>query len=71
MDHLAPEVHTDQVTSVKTDVWALGMTIYRHLHGDAFYIQRLAGLGVADLVKAGGFPANCAGCPISRRNGER
>jgi serine/threonine-protein kinase len=37
LDHLAPEVHKDQVTSVKTDVWALGMTIYRLLHGEQFY----------------------------------
>jgi len=63
MDHLAPEVHTDQVTSVKTDVWALGMTIYRLLHGDAFYIQGFAGLDVADLVKAGGFAGKLCWLP--------
>jgi serine/threonine-protein kinase len=36
-DHLAPEVYSDHVTSVKTDVWALGMTIYRLLHGQNWY----------------------------------
>lgn len=36
-DHLAPEVHTLGVATVKTDVWALGMTIYRLLHGKNWY----------------------------------
>ena len=36
-DHMAIEVWHDEVTSVKTDVWAYGMTIYRMLHGKVFY----------------------------------
>jgi eukaryotic-like serine/threonine-protein kinase len=36
-DHLAPEVLNGGPTSVKTDVWALGMTIYRLLHGAEWY----------------------------------
>ncbi|MET4257379.1 serine/threonine protein kinase [Bradyrhizobium sp. S3.12.5] len=36
-DHLAPEVLNGGGTSVKSDVWALGMTIYRLLHGAEWY----------------------------------
>lgn len=36
-DHLALEVFTDNVTSIRTDVWAFGMTAYRLLHGHTFY----------------------------------
>lgn len=60
--HLAPEVFGDAttsgITSAKTDVWALGMTLYRLLHGDAFYQQLLAGKTHADVRKMitdGGF----------------
>nr|WP_249808598.1 serine/threonine-protein kinase [Bradyrhizobium sp. 166] len=38
-DHLAPEVINGGGTSVKTDIWALGMTIYRLLHGAEWYAQ--------------------------------
>lgn len=37
VDHLAPEVHAGGGTSVKTDIWALGMTIYRLVHGGEWY----------------------------------
>lgn len=37
-DHLAPEYYTDKVSSIRTDIWALGMTLYRLLHGHAWYI---------------------------------
>jgi serine/threonine-protein kinase len=36
-DHLPPEFWRDRVTSIKSDVWALGMTTYRLLHGKVFY----------------------------------
>jgi serine/threonine protein kinase len=36
-DHLAPEVINGGGTSVKTDVWALGMTIFRMIHGAEWY----------------------------------
>lgn len=36
-DHLAPEVLNGGPTSIKTDIWALGMTVYRLLHGAEWY----------------------------------
>jgi serine/threonine protein kinase len=38
-DHLAYEVWLGEGTSVKSDIWALGMTLYRLLHGKAWYEQ--------------------------------
>jgi serine/threonine-protein kinase len=55
MDHLAPEVHKDKVTSVKTDVWALGMTIYRLLHGERFYNSAFSGKYIPGMVTSGAF----------------
>ena len=37
LDHLAYEAWSSGVASVKTDVWALGMTLYRLLHGKSWY----------------------------------
>lgn len=36
-DHLAYEVWHQGVTSRKSDIWALGMTLYRLLHGKTWY----------------------------------
>jgi serine/threonine-protein kinase len=38
-DHIAPEVWSGGPTSVKTDLWAIGMTLYRLLHGKAWHEQ--------------------------------
>ncbi|WP_026607561.1 serine/threonine-protein kinase [Methylocapsa acidiphila] len=38
-DHIAPEVWAGNGTSAKTDIWALGMTLYRLLHGRQWYEQ--------------------------------
>lgn len=38
-DHIAYEVWLGEGTSVKTDIWALGMTLYRLLHGKIWYEQ--------------------------------
>ncbi|MFY9925155.1 MAG: protein kinase, partial [Opitutaceae bacterium] len=54
-DHLAPEVHKRYITSIRSDVWALGMTIYRLLHGKGFYDTYTAHLDVASEVRRGGF----------------
>lgn len=37
VDHIAHEVWQGSGTSVKTDIWALGMTIFRLLHGKYWY----------------------------------
>jgi eukaryotic-like serine/threonine-protein kinase len=39
MDHLAPESYQTGLTSKKSDFWALGMTLYRLLHGEEWYRQ--------------------------------
>lgn len=36
-DHIAYEVWSSAQTSHKSDIWALGMTLYRLLHGDRWY----------------------------------
>jgi serine/threonine-protein kinase len=36
-DHLAPEVINGGGTSIRSDIWALGMTMYRLLHGELWY----------------------------------
>jgi eukaryotic-like serine/threonine-protein kinase len=43
-DHLSPEVLNGGGTSVRSDIWALGMTMYRLLHGAEWY-SRLPLLG--------------------------
>ncbi|NNM75021.1 serine/threonine-protein kinase [Enterovirga aerilata] len=51
-DHLPPEVHQGGGTSVKSDIWALGMTLYRLLHGREWYQRSPA---PRFLIGAGGF----------------
>lgn len=41
-DHIAYEVWQGGGTSVRTDIWALGMTLYRLLHGQIWYEQAIA-----------------------------
>lgn len=52
LDHLAPEYFSDRVTSVRTDLWALGVTLYRLLHGHDWYT---AGPSPQFVVPNGGF----------------
>ncbi|QFG32564.1 serine/threonine protein kinase [Pseudomonas umsongensis] len=51
-DHIALEVWQGRGTSVKSDIWALGMTLFRLLHGEAWYI--LQNEAPADIVTEGG-----------------
>lgn len=51
-DHLAYEFWHGRGTSVKTDVWALGATIYRLLHGQLWYQEAPS---PKDLIQQGGF----------------
>lgn len=55
LDHLAFETHTRSVTSTKTDVWAVGMTLYRLLHGRIFYDHHFGSLDIETEIKNGGF----------------
>ena len=52
LDHLAFEVWHGKGTSVRSDIWALGMTLYRLLHGKQWY-DELPSPGAA--VRDGGF----------------
>lgn len=51
-DHIAHEVWNGGGTSAKTDIWALGMTIYRLLHGECWYNEAER---PAEVVRGGGF----------------
>jgi eukaryotic-like serine/threonine-protein kinase len=51
-DHIAYEVWNGGGTSAKSDVWALGMTLYRLLHGKIWYE---AAPSPRDIVVHGGF----------------
>ena len=55
--HCAPEVIDPGETTAKTDVYALGMTLYRLLNGDSF-LPDVAELGVPrdEAIVAGDFP---------------
>jgi serine/threonine-protein kinase len=55
LDHLPTETHRDGITSIKSDVWALGMTIYRLLHGNDFYQEEYAHRDIPRLIMQGGF----------------
>lgn len=45
-DHLAPEVILGRGTSARTDVWAMGLTIYRLLNGEPWYREVQLSLGI-------------------------
>ena len=51
-DHIAYEVWHGKGTSVKSDIWALGMTLFRLLHGRDWYVEAP---DPRDLIKLGGF----------------
>lgn len=51
-DHIAHEVWLGNGTSVKTDIWALGMTLFRLLHGKAWYEESSP---PRHIVRDGGF----------------
>jgi eukaryotic-like serine/threonine-protein kinase len=51
-DHIAPEVWNGSGTTVRSDIWALGMTLYRLLHGAEWYSRMTAPRAV---VRNGGF----------------
>jgi serine/threonine protein kinase len=46
LDHLAPEVFDVTVTSTKTDVWAMGITLFRLLNGGPWYDELQEAMGI-------------------------
>ena len=51
-DHIAYEVWQGAGTSVKTDIWALGMTLFRLLNGEVWYVLQNEAPG--EIVHEGG-----------------
>jgi serine/threonine protein kinase len=60
-DHIAMEVWHGSGTSIKSDIWALGMTIYRLLHGSQWYSTLTA--DPRDLIRDGGFATSLPWLP--------
>lgn len=61
-DHIAPEVWLNRRTSIRSDIWALGMTIYRLLHGQTFYDEH-ARPRDRHMVSRGGYAARLRWLP--------
>lgn len=61
LDHVAPEVHLGTTgTSVRSDIWAFGMTLYRLLHGQDWYARSPS---PKLLVASGGFAQKLSWLP--------
>ena len=61
VSHCAPEVIEPGLTTVKTGVYALGMTLYRLLNGDALLPDPAAlGMALDEAIVAGRFPDRSA-----------
>lgn len=63
VDHLAPEVHSHGITSIRTDVWALGMTIYRLLNGHDYYAANVGSRDIPAMIARGNFAAKLPWAP--------
>lgn len=59
-DHIAYEVWHGKGTSVKSDIWALGLTLYRLLHGQTWYNESPR---PADIVKDGRYATKLSWLP--------
>lgn len=59
-DHIAFEVWQGEGTSVKSDIWAFGMTLFRLLHGDAWYAEMP---NPQDVIRNGGMAHKLAWLP--------
>jgi eukaryotic-like serine/threonine-protein kinase len=67
-DHLAFEVWQGKGTSVRSDIWALGMTMYRLLHGAEWYSKLPA---PRDVITNGGFANSLPWLPHIPKNWRR
>ncbi|UTW50523.1 serine/threonine protein kinase [bacterium SCSIO 12827] len=54
--HLAPEIILKEETSIATDIYAVGITLYRLVNGDAYLPVLKKGEDVEDLILDGKFP---------------
>lgn len=53
LDHIAFEVWQGRGTSIKSDIWALGMTLFRLLHGQVWYVFQNE--CPREIIEQGGF----------------
>lgn len=69
LDHLAPEVFRGEGTSAKSDIWALGMTMYRLIHGASWYARLPT--APRDVIADGGFARSLPWLPHVPNNWRR
>lgn len=53
IEHWAPEVFATDQTSFRSDVWAMGLTVYQMLSGEPWYLDVLRALGADKIADSG------------------
>jgi serine/threonine protein kinase len=61
IEHWAPEVFATDLTSTKSDVWAMGLTLYQMLSGQPWYHDVLRNLGADKVADSGAARATIVG----------